>query len=377
MFRASVLTLAMCMFAFSLGTVAAQEKKVEPIDEPILGKTVGEWIKILRTHDNPKYRRAALIALEASNTARTVGLPALLNAIEKDKEAQVRQEAVMLLGRLDPNTRGALKALVEALQTDKADEVREAAATAIGNKFKVPAADYVSVIAMALKDPHAGTRVAVAGALRNMEDNAKPAVPALFEAAKNPKEHALVRAAALHVVSRYAKDDAKTVPLMLEILKSTDNSAALREAAADGLGRSGVESSEVVAALCQTLVDKNLELRKASAVALGSLGARAKSGWPTIKDRLSDKKEDSSVRNHLIRLTGTLGKANPEAVKVLTTAAVDDKSTENRIAAIQELTELGSLAKGAVTELSEIASQDPRAAIRDAASKAVKKINEK
>ena len=376
MYRAALFTLFAC-FVFSCDSLAAQEKekKKDPLDEEIAGKTVGEWIKILRTHENPKFRRAALIALYAADAAGRTGLPALLNAIQKDKDAQVRQEAVMVLGRLGPKTNGALKALVEALQTDKADEVREAAASAIGREeFSEPAAAYVAVLADALKDPHAGTRIAVAGALRNMGENARPAFGALIEAAKNPKEHPLVRAAAVHVVSRHGKDNPQTVPLLLALLKSSDTPAALREAAAEGLGRSGSDSPEVITALAEALGGKNIELRKAAAVALGSMGVKAKSAWPTIKERLSDAKEDSSVRNNLIRLTGTLAKSNTEAIKELTAAAENDQSTENRIAAIQELGELGSLPEETRKSLGRIARQDARAAIREAAEKVLKKL---
>src|SRR5262249_4500006 len=155
----------------------------------------------------------------------------------------------------------------------------------------------------------------------------------LIAAAKNPKEHALVRAAAVHVISRYAKENPATVPLLLDILKSTDSPAALREAAAEGLGRAGGDSPEAIAVLGQTLGDKNLELRKTAAVALGTLGVKAKAAWPSVKERLKDANEDSGVRNHLIRLTGALAKSDPDAVRTLTDVAVEDKSTENRIAA--------------------------------------------
>src|ERR1019366_278940 len=179
-----------------LGVALGQEPKKK--EDTILGKTVGEWIKILREDDRPKWRKAALIALEASNTAGRAGLGAVLEAVEKDKDPQVRLDAINLLGRLGPDVRPGFKALLTALQTDKDDAVREAAATAIGNeKFAKQAEEYVVVLAEAMKDPHAGTRIAVAGALRNLGENAQPAFPALLEAAKNSKEQTLVRMAAL------------------------------------------------------------------------------------------------------------------------------------------------------------------------------------
>jgi hypothetical protein len=262
------------------------------------------------------------------------------------------------------------------LQTDKADAVRETAATAIGSKFTAQVADlgYIAALIDGLKDPHQGTRIAVAGALRNMGKDAERAFPALIDAAKNPKEHVLVRSAALHVLSRHAKENPQTLPLLVDLLKNNETPATLREAAAEGLGRSDSDKAEVVTLLCQTLGDKSLELRKAAAVSLVTLGVKAKAGWPAIKEHMTDAKEESGIRNQLIRLAGTLAKTNDDAIKALTDSARDDKSTENRIAAIQELGELGSRAQSAVMVLNKIAEGDARAAIREAAAKALKQI---
>src|ERR1019366_2214957 len=318
-----------------------------------------------------------LIALEASNTAGRAGLGAVLEAVEKDKDPQVRLDAINLLGRLGPDVRPGFKALLTALQTDKDDAVREAAATAIGNeKFAKQAEEYVVVLAEAMKDPHAGTRIAVAGALRNLGENAQPAFPALLEAAKNSKEQTLVRMAALHVLSRHAKNNPQTLPLLLDLTKNTATQTILREAAIDGLGRSGSDSPDVITSLGVALADKNVEMRKAAAVSLGALGVKANAAWPEIKLRLTEKVEaDASIRNHLIRLAGTLAKTNTDAIPLLTTTAQAYKSTENRIAAIQELAELGALAQAALPVLTAIAAQDARATIRDAATKAVKQIS--
>lgn len=382
--------LAGMSVALGLGAAAGQDAKKDdkkpdqPKEDNIFGKTISEWVKILRIHDNPKFRHAALIALDSSNTARSSGLPALLDCIEKDKDALVRVRAVNILGRLGGDVKPAIKSLVGALQADKSEQVREAAAAAIAANPKLcdQAADYVDALVGALKDAHPGTRVAVASALRNMGETAKAGFPALLEAAANPKEHPQVRTAAIHVVSRFPKDNPKALPLLIELSKSSGTPAALREAAVDGLGRSGSDSPDVSAALSITLADKALELRKASATALGTLGGKAKAAWPAVKLRLNEQTEpDSGVRNHLIRLTGVLGKTNDEAIHVLTDAAagevkriVIESSTENRIAAIQELAELGTRSKSAVETLSKIATADARFAIREAAEKAVAQI---
>jgi HEAT repeat protein len=371
--------------SMSLGPTSGQnDKDKKPSEQPkvekILGKTVAEWIVILKEDMRSNYRQAALIAIESSDSARRIGLPAILEAVEKDKDDKVRQDAVLLLGRLGPKTNGALRALVFTLKNDKTDSVRQAAATVIGSKlFIEPAAEYLSFLADALNDPHAGTRIAVAGALRDMGKNAASAFPKLLERAQDAKEHALVRAAAIHVLSRNDEKNPKLTALLIEVLKNPDNVFALREAAIDGLSRTGSESKDVVDALCVAVADMNLELRKASSISLSTLGAKAASAWPTVNDRLSrgkdgPKEKDGNVRNHLIRFAGALGKSNDEAITVLTIAAKIDDSTENRIAAIQELAELGARAKAAVPTLKMIVAQDGRAAIRDAAEKAIKKI---
>jgi HEAT repeat protein len=395
MFRTSLLAVAVgffCLLGSNAGIASAQDKKDPPKTEPpkkedtVAGKTVGEWIVILRTHEKPGWRKAALLALYSSDAAGKTGLPAVIAATDQDKEkdSDVRREAVRVLGRLGPTTNGALKTLIGVMQTDKEDAVREAAATAIGKDFTAKAVDYLGVLIEATKDPHQGTRIAVFGALRDMGRSAEPAFPVLIEAAKNKKEHVLVRDAAVHVLSRHAKENPKTVPMLVELLKDTTTPKTLREAAAEGLGRVGAESDEAVTLLCAALIEKELDMRKSAAVALGTLGAKAKAGWPTIKDRLKyteakDKtytptEADSSVRNHLIRLSGTLGKTNDETIRVLIDAAKFDKSTENRIAAIQELAELGARSKAAIPELAAIAEEDARSAIREAADKAVKHI---
>jgi hypothetical protein len=355
-----------------------KDKKPKEVDE-FGGKSIGEWLKILRDDPMPNRRRAALIVLDVTGRAAGAGLSTVIEVAEKDSDTQVRHDAVALLGRLGPRTNGALRALVHSLRNDKAGEVREAAATGIANRFTEagtglpPASEYVSDLTEALKDSHDGTRIAVAGALRNLGISARSAFPALLQAASNPKEHAQVRAAALHVLSRH-DDSAGVTAMLIQVAKSDEAPVTLREAAIEGLSRTKAESAEITAALCVPLADKSLELRKSAAAALATLGTKAKSGWDIVKDRLKNEK-DSGVRNHLIRLTGAISKESDDALNQLVARAENDDSTENRIAAIQELAGLGLRARSAVPALTKIASEDARAAIRDDASKAVKIIS--
>jgi HEAT repeat protein len=370
--------------SFTFGHAQEKDKKQEPKDKKeetkdpneFGGKSIGEWVKILREAENPKHRRAALIVLDTTGTAGRVGLTAVIEAAEKDKDVQVRIDAISLLGRLGPKTRDAMRTILFALQNDKAEQVRETAATILGgDTYLDPVSDHVNVLSAALKDSHAGTRIAVAGALRNLQKAARPAFPALLESAKDTKEHLQVRTAALHVLSRYDAENPEVLKLLLALTNQSDAAVALRETAIDGLSRAGSDGEEVVAALCKTLVDKNLELRKASAAALVTLGAKAKSSWSTVKTRFDSKIEpDSGIRNHLIRVAGVIAKSNPEAIEPLKGVIDTDDSTENRLAAIQELGELGKAAQSALPVLMRVAAQDGRAAVRDAAEKAIAQI---
>src|SRR5947209_3712588 len=93
MHRASLFAIALA-FLLPLGSAAQGDKEKKEPEPKILDKTVGEWIKILRTHENEKFRRAALIALEYGREAHRSGAPALLDCVENDKSAAVRQHAV-------------------------------------------------------------------------------------------------------------------------------------------------------------------------------------------------------------------------------------------------------------------------------------------
>lgn len=363
--------------AITTGQDKVDDKKPAEKEEKEFGKTISEWIALLRNQkEDPKFRRASLIVLEATAKAGTTGLPAVLDCVEKDTDASVRQQAVILLGRLGPEKRGTTLALVDRLQNDADKDVREAAATALGSKmFLGQAPQYLNILIDRLKDKHAGTRVAIVSTMRNMEKGAAPAVPALIDAAKNADEHELVRTGAVHIISRYGSTNPQTLTLFVEIVNKSDNPTALREAAIDGLARTAGDSTEALAALSKSLVEKNLEIRKAAATTLHALGAKAQPAWTAVKTRFDKKNEpDSGIRNNAIRLAGVLGKTNDEAVDHLALAAEKDDSNENRIAAIQELGELGSRAKSAAKVLDAIRKEDGRATIREAAEKALKQI---
>jgi HEAT repeat protein len=349
------------------GVTAAQQ------DETFAGKKVSEWVTILKEHKDKRFRRASLLAMETFGPKARGVAGGLLEALQKDPEPEIRREVAILLGRLGPELKGGAEALGEALKTDKADVVRQAAATALGGKWAEKAGDQVMVLAGALKDKHPGTRAAAAESLRNFGENAKPAVPALLDVAKDKTADRFPRVYAIQIVSRWGTEDAAAGPVLLDILADKAAPTSVREAAAEGLGQFP-DVAKAAPALGAALDDPQLDVRTAAAVALAKLGARAQAAWPAIKKTLQDGKADSGVRYQLIRSAALLAKEQPEAVTALAATALNDEAAENRLAAVQELGELGRVAAPAVPTLTRIADGDARASLRQAADAALKKI---
>lgn len=341
-------------------------------DDKLGGKTCGEWLVVLKEHKEVKFRRAALVVLEVYG-AKTRGVVAgLQEALEKDAEPEIRRDAALLLGRMGPDSKEAVPFLAEALKKDKAAIVREAAALALSDKLNSFAHEQVLVFATALKDTHAGTRAAAATALHVLGDKARLALPQLIEVAKDRKADRVPRLYAVQLVSRLQTDEPDTGSLLVNIVRDDEAAAPIRIAAAEGLGRRDKSTKEELEAIIHLLQQKQLELRRAAATALAKLGEQTAPVWPLVRARLQD--DDNTVRFQLIRVAGAVGREQKEAIELLGQLAQKDEHVENRLAAIGELGQLGPAALPAAKVLESLSTQDARAAIREAATAALKKV---
>jgi HEAT repeat protein len=340
------------------------------------GKPAAEWLKILREHKNPKARRLAMLALETIGPKVSGVAAGLTEALREDPDPEIRRDIAILLGRLGPDVKGAADALGDRLTKDSDPLVRQAAATALGGRLAAMADGQVVALAAALKDKHEGTRRAAAETLKNLGEAAQPAVPQLLDVVKDAKADRFTRVYAIQVVSQWGQDDSGTGPALVAALGEKDAHGAVRQAAAEGLGRLG-DYAAGVEALGRALEDATPDVRRAAAVALGPLGGKAAPAWPAIRKTLEDKKSDSTARFALVHAAASLVKQHPEAVPLLAKLAQEDDAAENRLAAIQELGELGAAAEKAVPALQVIAQTEARATLRDAAAAALKKIKGK
>jgi HEAT repeat protein len=338
------------------------------------GKTTGEWLKILREHKDVKFRHVSLIALETIGAKPAGVTPGLLDALRDDPDEQIRQEVAILLGRMGPDAKGAVEALGDRLANDKSGLVRQAAAAALGGKLAKSAESQVPTLAKALKDKYDGTRRAAAETLKNLGELAEPAVPQLTEVAQDPKVDRFSRVYAIQVIGQFGKEHKSSGPALVAALADKDAHVSIRQAAAEALGRFGGDFAAGVEALGQALETAPPEVRRTAAVALGSMGEKSLPAWSAIKKTLQDKKSDNAARNALIRAAASVAKQQDDAVPVLAKLAQDDDAIENRLSAIQELGELGGRAEPAVPTLRDIAQNDARASVRQAAEAALKKI---
>ncbi len=363
---------ARCLVLFALFTLVASAAAQ---DETVLGKKCSEWLTILKEHKETKFRRAALIALEVFGPKTRGVVDGVEEALEKDSEPAIRREAALLLGRMGADAKEAVPYLAEALKKDKSDMVREAAALSLGDKLSEYAHEQVLVLAGALTDSHAGTRAAAAAALNHFGDKARLALPQLAAIAKDKKADRLPRMYAVQILSRLQADQPETGAILIAVAGESEASVSLRVAALEGIGRLEKAGAAELQTLGQLLQDKQVELRRAAAGVLSKIGPPSASLWPQIQGRLQD--DDGTVRYQLIHVAGAVAEQEKEAVPALAQVAVKDALVENRLAAIGELGQLGSIANPAAETLANLATQDARAAIREAATAALKKINSK
>jgi HEAT repeat protein len=341
-------------------------------DETVAGKTRSEWLQLLKMAKETKVRRAALIALEVLGPKMTGVTDGVIDALDKDADAEVRRDAAQALARMGSDAKGGVDALADALKKDKDGSVRETCARGLG-RLAGQVETQTFILAAALSDTHAGTRAAAAETLNALGDKARLALPQLLKVLSDKKADRIPRIYAARIAGRFETDAGTTIPALLSVCTDKEAPVNVREAAADALGRLGTAAEEVaehLAKIVQTKEEK-AELRRTAVVALGKVGGKAAVAWPALKVAIKDA--DNGLRYQAIRLAGSLGKEEKMIVTSLAEAALKDENVENRLAAIQELGQLGSVAADAAPALVQLAA-DSRGSIREAAADALKKI---
>lgn len=158
---------------------------------PELKAAIPVLIETLRDEDE-QVRSNATTALGNMGQDAASLVPVIIKAL-KDKDEFVRSSAAQILGRIDvwgrnaEEVASAVPALIEALKQDKNAQVRSNAANALG-WFGEKAASAVPALIEALKnDLDLQVRSSAANALERIGEKAASAVPALIEALKDQR----------------------------------------------------------------------------------------------------------------------------------------------------------------------------------------------
>jgi HEAT repeat protein len=364
--------LRTCVLLASLVVLSQSAAFAQPPTK-VLEKTADEWIVILKEHKTVKFRRASLIALGVFGPKTSGVLPAVIEALEKDADPQVRTDAATLLGKMGVDAKLAVPTLADALLKDKEASVREASARALGGELNKFADEQLRTLVEALGDTSEGTRIAAAEALVKLGEKASPVYASILALAKDGTKDRFSRQYALKMISRLGPDRHDAAEVLAQVLADKKQAVQLREEAADGLGRLTVAVMLVIPPLADGLTDPALEVRRASAAALVRQKTDAKLAWPKVQTAMKDS--DQAVRYQLIRVAGNLARESPESIVLLVEAARKDANAENRLAAIQELGQLSAYATQIGPVLTEISTNDTEAAIRAAADAALKKLS--
>jgi HEAT repeat protein len=339
----------------------------------------------------------ALVVLGRIGAGARTAVPDMIAAL-KDKEEDVRLEAVLALGQLGPAAKSAIPALLSSVQGDKLGLLEPAVSVALGNI----GTSAVTPLKKALTDKDVRLRRTGAFALGLIGPKARSAVGDLSAALEDPEPD--VRALAAKALGRVGTAARSTLPKLEAALK--DKEMRVRVSAALALWQAGVRA-DGLAVLQEALGDKRAHVREQACAALGELGAKAapvaRSLLPVLDDRdarvrcacaealgklppnkaARDKLTAALTDKHdLVRLNAAAAlwgqAAGPERGKLveLATSGLESKLPPVRKRAAEVLGGFGPAAKEAVPDLVRTL-RDPLDAVREAAAAALRQIDPK
>lgn len=294
---------------------------------------------------------AALSAAQIGKDDRAV-FTALLGAL-KSPLGELRLAAVNALSRMTIRDPAAVAALVEALQNPDDPLLRQGAASTLGT-FGAAAKPAVPALVKALKDPEPQVRLGAVEALMRLDAREPAAVVALWELLHSPdpslrnqatgemkmlgrvglptllaalkdKDPALRSRAAFLLGSVGPGPTAQTAaPALTEAL--ADEAAPVRLEAALALSQLRQTSPKVVAPLIEALKSSDADVRRRAASGVAQVGPAAKEAIPLLVNLLKDRADDT-VRGAAASALGSMGAEAKDALPALRAALHDDQPT--------------------------------------------------
>lgn len=309
-------------------------------------KALPDLFEVLKD-DKPGIRRLVIFTLMEIGTTKPSAAAAidsrLAEVLKNDTDPDVRNAAVMALGRLRQKSKGDPKAepailsdLIESLTTDESKSVRIGAAQAIGTTSA----------------PNKAAVDALAHVLVNDEDD-------------------LLRHWAADAIGKLGPAASDGVPALLKAVQS-DPSDTVRHSAVYAIGRISPKPDVVLTTLVAAIQkDKGLYVRMRAAEVVGGLGPAANEAVPVLVAAMKNDKSDS-VRSNAAVAIGRIGSLEsiPEIIEVMQS----DKNEFARSGAARALAEFGPAAKEAIPALKQARDSDKSDRVKTSARLALRKI---
>ncbi len=337
------------------------------------------WARGLR-NDSWGLRAAATVELIGAGGSAVPALTGLLS----DGDADVRERAAFVLGRIGAPAASAADALAAMLDDEANDAAQEAIVALVvldpdralreltahfaddSLADRVPyglgavGADAVPALRALLADGDPKIRARAAHAVRYIRGPGRSLVPDLMYAVADAD--ATVRSEALYALACIGEPAALALSTMMGALG--DPSADVRRGAASAIESSGVVSDATISALSSALGDEESDVRASVLWTLGSASderhaeEHGSAAASTLAGCLDD--EDAYVRRTALRQIADFGAHAATAVPVMA-AVLSDPDTDVRRTAIEALGKLGPIAAPAAPAL-VAAMGEPQAA---------------
>ena len=203
----------------------------------------------------------------------------------QDNNNNIRENAILALGRLGQATPGVIAALLAALQ-DTEENVRVSAVMALG-RLGQATPDVVATLVTALKDTSGNVKVSAAQVLGQL-GQATPEVIAVVLDVLQSLEW-LLWVSAAEVLEQLGQATPDVVAGLLALIQ--DTSGSVQRSAIQALGQLGQATPDVIAALMTELESEYWSVQESAAIALRQLGQATPDVIAALLNALQDTEE--------------------------------------------------------------------------------------
>jgi len=255
-----------------------------------------------RDRDIEQEERSSIRNMAASALGLVKGenaVPALMTAVNKDKNGAVRKNAASSLRELDKAQ--AIPALLKAMKGDDSGVVRSEAAYALGVSTLMSADSVPALINTLRKDKYESARIKAAWSLGELLDKraVKPLIDVIVEGKDDAKEAPAVITEAITALDKLAGN---AIDPAIAVLKDENIDEVPRSYAARILGL--IESPNAVEPLMDALKYDSVVIRSESAKALGLINDRR--ATEALISVIKDSNEWITVRINAVSLLGNI-----------------------------------------------------------------------